>query len=109
MPVAVPDTSASGRVLVAGGVVLVALQNVVHWLNWSSRYERSVILSAVEVPLIQELQPARSFMKAESVSQSSADFPICWASDKALSQTEKHVAGMSSLLSVWRSRRSLFV
>lgn len=55
----VPDTSEAGPVLV-GEVVFVASQKLVNWLNWSSRYERSVILLLAPYWSIQLLQPSRS-------------------------------------------------
>lgn len=100
----VPDPTAAGPVLV-GGVVPDASQKLVNWSNSSSRYERSVILLAAPFVVMHELQPARSVVKAESGAQSSADFPVFCASEKALSQIEKHTAGKSvSSKPVWRSR-----
>lgn len=74
-----PDSSAAGPVLV-GDVAAVGLQKSVNWLNWLSRYERSVILLLAPFASMQELQPSRSCVKAESGSQRYEDFPSFWAS-----------------------------
>lgn len=78
--VLVPDSSAAGPVLV-GDVGFVGVQKSTNWLNWSFRYERSVILLLAPLLSTHVLQPLRSFVNAESEAQSSEDLPSFWASE----------------------------